>query len=573
MVAQSKNALQKSLNSSANLSKKPLENRFAWVMFTEFKMKISHHKANFNLGEEYLMQNNTNLNTHNKVITTSEPWHRGTGFTWVLLALAGVVFFLSGAVAKAQQNIYSRDNAGTGDWWNDGANPWYYSGWNSNERRPDIWPVDTRNNLFIGHNNNTTMTVNGRFFAVNSLTIEGGASSNRTFNTADGGGIGFATGFTNASTASQTFNTAIGIDAATVNFTSSSSGSTTFSSDFYLNGNTAAFGGSGSFTISGTASGTGGISKSGTGSLTLSGANTFSGTASVSAGTFETSGDNKLADNSSISVTGGNFIIGGNDTVGAVTATGGRLSVGSGKTAYLTGNSSIGASAEAVGGTLQVNSGTTLTLNSDDADNSSAITIASGGALKGSGTTTGALSVSGNLSPGNSTGTLDVGNTTFLSGGSYTWEIDTFGAGAVVGTNWDFLNVTGSLTFSATSANPFIINVVSLLASTDTDGAASGFVFTDSYSFAIATASGGFTNAFNAAAFSINTADFDNSMTAAGYNSGSWSVNTSGSSLMLNYTGATLNNVGGASAIPEPSVASMFVLGLSVLLANRRRRA
>jgi len=223
-----------------------------------------------------------------------------------------------------------------------------------------------------------------------------------------------------------------------------------------------------------------------------------------------------------------------------------------------------------VGGTLRVNSGTTLTLNSDDADNTSAITIASGGTLKGSGTTSGALSVDGILAPGNSTGQIDVGSTTFLAGGSYQWEIDNFGG--TVGTSWDFLNIAGGLTISANSGDKFIIDVISLLAADDTTGLASGFVFTDSYSFAIATASGGITG-FDAGAFSINTGGFQNATTAAGYNSGAWSVNTSGNNLVLNYTGATLNNVGGAAAIPEPSVASMFVLGLSALLANRRRRA
>ena len=89
------------------------------MMFTEFKMKISHTKANFNLGGELAMQNKSNLDTHNEVITVSEPWHRGSGFTWMLLALAGVVFFLSGAVAKAQFTFVS-DNAGNygGNWSN-----------------------------------------------------------------------------------------------------------------------------------------------------------------------------------------------------------------------------------------------------------------------------------------------------------------------------------------------------------------------------------------------------------------------------------------------------------------------
>jgi hypothetical protein len=62
-------------------------------------------------------------------------------------------------------------------------------------------------------------------------------------------------------------------------------------------------------------------------------------------------------------------------------------------------------------------------------------------------------------------------------------------------------------------------------------------------------------------------------MTGSGYTAGSWDINENGNSLVLTYSGATQNNINSASAIPEPSVASMFALGLSALLANRRRRA
>ena len=60
------------------------------------------------------MQNKINLDTHNELITVSEPWHRGSGFTWMLLALAGVVFFLTGAVAKAPETVYWRSAARLG---------------------------------------------------------------------------------------------------------------------------------------------------------------------------------------------------------------------------------------------------------------------------------------------------------------------------------------------------------------------------------------------------------------------------------------------------------------------------
>jgi hypothetical protein len=183
----------------------------------------------------------------------------------------------------------------------------------------------------------------------------------------------------------------------------------------------------------------------------------------------------------------------------------------------------------------------------------------SGGTLKGSGTVS-ALSIAsgGTLSPGNSTGIFNAGSTTLLGGGNYDWEIDTFGGG-VVGTNWDFLNITGDLTISATSGSKFIIDVISLLASSDTAGLATNFNDASNYSFAIATASGSISG-YGSDVFNINTSGFQNAFT------GTWgtSLSNDGKSLNLTYTAAT--------AIPEPSIASMLVLGLAAAFAKRRRK-
>ena len=326
-------------------------------------------------------------------------------------------------------------------------------------------------------------------------------------------------------------------------------------------------------------SGTGGITMAGsgdtslslygtqsyTGATTVSGGKISSGTAlastsyTVSGGTMETSADSVIANNSAISISGtGNFSVGGNDTIGTVTATGGRLTVTDGKTAVLNGNSSIGSAAKIQGaGTIEVGTATansgTLTLNSTDADNTSALSVASGGTLSGTFRTSGALSVDGVLAPGNSTGTSYAGNTTFLGGGNYEWEIDNFTGSA--GSSWDFLSITGTLTISATSADRFLIDVISLLSASDLPGLASNFSDGTNYSFAIATASGG-VSGWAADKFDINTSGFQNAFT------GTWGTSVSGNSLNITYTAAT--------AIPEPSSAALTLIGLGVLALRRR---
>jgi fibronectin-binding autotransporter adhesin len=816
-------------------------------MITKFMMNISHNLANSSLGGVTTMQNKTTLQTPNEILTVNEPWHRGSGFTWMLLALAGLVFFLSGAAAKAQETVYWRGEASNGNWANtegSNINNWYRSGDGWTIRRGDLaagqWsPNGTKSYNVIIFNNGTeaTTTLNaegGTTYQIYRLLLQNGTS--RTFNASGGSTISLGGGSADAkietesgATGTYTFNvpltmtkttefnavngnmvfsssstintggytlesytasgkqlelngvisgsgggvthgggglvilgaantytgsttvngnggvlqikdasalgstaagTTVGSGAAleiygslgtiseglTLSGTGSSgggalrnlSGDTSWAGSLSLNASSRINSDSGTLTLSGgvsvgsnvlfvgggnhttvssAISGAGGsqdgttttLFKDGAGNLTLSGNNSYSGdtritggtltvanggnlgsgsdvyvsdgatlavntsttvasiqetgnnnggevaigsgatltingadkgalyqdtisgsgnlvvngsgttslnlygtqgwtgsttvsggklssavalastSLTVNGGTLETTADGVIANNASTTLSSGTFSIGGNDTIGSVTATGGRLSVGDSKTAYLTnGTSSIGASAEVVGGTLNVTSGSTLVLNSDDAENTSAITIASGGTLNGSGTTTGALLVSGTLAPGNSTGILDVGNTTFLSGGNYDWEIDNFTG--VAGTNWDFLDITGSLTISATSTpgSQFIIDVISLLAADDTAGLASNFNSASNYTFAIATASGGISG-YNAAAFSINTSGFQNTFT------GTWGTSVTGNSLNITYTAAT--------AIPEPSSASMLVLGLAAALAKRRRVA
>jgi len=245
---------------------------------------------------------------------------------------------------------------------------------------------------------------------------------------------------------------------------------------------------------------------------------------------------------------------------GQITGSGGNLTKAGVGTVTLTGTSDYSGQTTVTGGKLVV----------DGTLSQSAVSVQSGATLGGSGTVS-ALTIAsgGTLAAGNSPGELTVtGNVIWSGGGSYDWEINSFPG--VAGTNWDFLDIGGSLTIDATAGNRFIIDVISLLANNN-PGAASGFDAFTNYSFAIATAAGGISN-FDSSYFNILAGSFANSMNPAGATSaGSWGVTKSGNNVMLNYTAATLASAG-ATAIPEPGVSSLLVIAGTGLLAFRRRR-
>lgn len=202
--------------------------------------------------------------------------------------------------ASAQVEVYSRGEVSSGLWWDDVALPWNYSG-GGNQNRPDNPGGTTANWVKIGHNNNTTMMVNGAFFRLGSLEIQGGASSARTYNSSDGGGWSFRTsgqGFTNVSTGNQTINVPVGIDASTVVFRGNAVSTNTFNGSLFLNANTADFGGSAGgslFVLAGDVSGTGGsIIKTGDNTLVLSGNNSYTGTTDISNGVVRVNSNNGL---------------------------------------------------------------------------------------------------------------------------------------------------------------------------------------------------------------------------------------------------------------------------------------
>jgi hypothetical protein len=135
------------------------------------------------------------------------------------------------------------------------------------------------------------------------------------------------------------------------------------------------------------------------------------------------------------------------------------------------------------------------------------------------------------------------------------------------GSGWDFFNVTGNLDIRATSTSKFIIDIVSLLRDL-TPGNADNFWAKWDNSINIATAAGGVTG-FDASAFDFDLSGFSNSrdyaawQTHSNYAPGKFSVGLSqdGKSVLLNY----------ARAIPEPSSASLVMVGLGILALRRRK--
>jgi autotransporter-associated beta strand protein len=243
--------------------------------------------------------------------------------------LIGTIFTLN-----AQQDVFSRDNVPTGNF-GDGLLPWFYPS-GGNQGDPDNGG-STRNFVKIGHNNNTTMTTNGRFYIVNTLDFQAAATSARTINNS-GGGLSASGGIYNASSATHVFNTPIGIDGSTVQIHSNSTGGMTFNDNIFINANTVQFGntGTGVITVNGTMQGTGNVEKNGTNNLIVTGSHTYSGSTTINAGRLILQGD--VANSVFTVKNGATLEIDASVTVNGITVEGGgALIVNSGKTLTVTG--------------------------------------------------------------------------------------------------------------------------------------------------------------------------------------------------------------------------------------------
>ncbi|HMO52359.1 MAG TPA: autotransporter-associated beta strand repeat-containing protein [Kiritimatiellia bacterium] len=205
----------------------------------------------------------------------------------VRLLLGAVAAFATTTELFAQQTVFSRGEVSTALWWDSSTHPWYYTPLNQSQNRPDNnHSSTTRHNVEIGHNNNLSMSVNGAFFGLRTLTFGAGNSSARTLTSSAGGGISLTVGMYNNSSGAHVLNVPIGVDAATVAI-QANNGSLTFGSghNIFLNANTAAFSGGNNIVVNSVMQGTGGgFTKAGAGRLDLNGNNTFTGSAAINAG-------------------------------------------------------------------------------------------------------------------------------------------------------------------------------------------------------------------------------------------------------------------------------------------------
>lgn len=213
------------------------------------------------------------------------------------------------------------------------------------------------------------------------------------------------------------------------------------------------------------------------------------------------------------------------------------------------------------GGPTIINSGTVILANtSGSATGSGNVTVNSGATLKGSGVSSGNVTLNdgATLAPGASVGVLETGAQTWEAGAGFQFEIsDATGA---AGIGYDVVRINGGININATSANPFDVSVISLTLGND-PGDAANFDKMQSYSWKVAEIIGTL-DGFDAAAFSINTAQFSNDTSGAGPLAWymSQAASEGGFDLYLNFT-----------AIPEPSALAIGFLGGLALLTHRAR--
>jgi outer membrane autotransporter protein len=225
------------------------------------------------------------------------------------------------------------------------------------------------------------------------------------------------------------------------------------------NNGTFAINRSDAFSFANVISGSGMLQQLGPGTTILTTANTYTGGTTVSAGTLRLGSGGSLAPTGALTVNGGTFDLNSNNqTVGALSGTGGILALGNGTlttdtasnttlasaitgtgsltkqglgTLNLTGTNTYTGPTSVTAGTLAVNG--SLTSN---------VTVGAAGTLGGNGTITGLVTNNGIIAPGNSIGTLTI-NGNFVQNAGTIYQVQVNPAGQS-----DRINTSGTATIN-----------------------------------------------------------------------------------------------------------------------------
>ncbi|MBU6181638.1 MAG: autotransporter-associated beta strand repeat-containing protein [Verrucomicrobia bacterium] len=328
----------------------------------------------------------------------------------------------------------------------------------------------------------------------------------------------------------------------------------------------------------GNLTGSGTFSKIGNGTLTISGlSNSHNGEVLVSAGSLaltssisssaltlsggnlSTSANNQLNDSATVTVNSGTFSVGGAETVGAISGSGGTINLGANTltSSVAAGSSTFSGSITGTGGGITKSGAGELilagssnytgatsvsqgTLRVNGSLGNTAVSVANGATLGGNATIGGLVTLNSgaNLAPGNSVGVMNFSSGLTLNASStVTMEISN------VNGNADSINVTGG---SLTYAGNLVFDAESMSGVTN-----------NSYTLFTGSQTGSWSSVALASGPSPGFAN----------NSGIWTRNAGdGNVWTYNQAAGTL------TVIPEPSTYALMGIGAAFVLWRLRRR-